>query len=149
MKEAIRPLGATEMPMVFWWAQNTIVAANARGMMATVKHHEPVFRVMERVAELAPDTWYGGPARYFAAVYCAAPAIIGGDLDKGRAYFEESLARAPDFLSTHELYARLYAVPRKDRALRERLHEHVRRTPVDVLPEVVPEQTVVKRRVVG
>jgi hypothetical protein len=146
MKDAARQAGAAEMPLFFWWAQHTIMAAQARGTMAIIKAHEPVFRVMERVAELAPDTWYGGPARYFGVIYCTAPSVIGGSLSKGRAYFEDSLARAPGFLDTYELYARIYAQPAGDAALRQALIARALALPLDGIPEIVPEQTVARRR---
>ncbi len=144
--DAIAGLDAAAMPLAFWWAQNTILWASARGLTALLRYHQPVFQVMERVAALAPETWYGGPDRYFGTVFAAAPAFAGGDLQKGRRHFEQSLARAPDLIDTYALYAQLYARPAKDDALYQQLVARALATPVDVIPELVPEQTIAKQK---
>jgi tetratricopeptide (TPR) repeat protein len=78
LSEAAAVLDARAALPLYWWAQSTLLAAHSRGLGATVGVHAEVFAVMERVAALAPDTWYGGPDRYFGVVFAAAPAIAGG-----------------------------------------------------------------------
>ncbi len=144
--DAIAVLSVSEMPLLYWWAENTILWANSKGLAATIRSHETVFHAMERVADLAPETFFGGPDRYFGIVFCAAPAIAGGDLSKGRTHFEQSLKRAPEFLDTYVLFALLYAKPAHDDALYAQLLQHVVDAPVDVLPDMVPEQTIAKKK---
>jgi len=139
-------IGTAQLPLGFWWAQNTIVAANAKGVAATVRQFNPVLKVMERVAQLDSGIWYGASDRYLASVFCAAPGYAGGDLQKGRKHFEASLAYAPEFFDTHVLFAQLYARPARDEPLYLKLLQHVVETAPEVLPEVVPEQTVAREK---
>jgi hypothetical protein len=149
MHKLVTRLGAGDMELAFWWAQNVALAAKTKGKMAIVKTHEAVFRTMERVHALAPDTFYGGPDRYFGVVYCAAPLVIGGSLSKGRDFFEASLARAPTFLSTYYLYLKLWAEPAGDRRAEAGLRARALAIVVDALPEITPEQTTARRLITG
>ena len=142
-------LGTEDLPIAFWWAQNAILAANAKGVAATVRQFNPVLKVMERVAALDSGFWYGAPDRYLATVFCTAPGYAGGDLQKGRRHFEASLRYAPDFMATRVLFAKFYARPARDQALHQELLRQVLETPIDVLPEVIPEQKLAQKRAQG
>jgi hypothetical protein len=146
LAEAIDVLGREAAPLLYWWAQNQIMWANAEGFGTTVKWHQVVYRVMEQVAELDRDYWYAGADRYFATVLAAAPAIAGGDLAKAKTRFEECLKRAPQYLDTYVLFAVLYARAAKDDTLFARLLQQVVDAPDDWLPEIAPEQALAKRK---
>jgi hypothetical protein len=138
-EEAFVLLDDGAAPLLYWWSQCRMLAANARGLGATITTHQAVFTVMGRVAAIAPDYWYGAADRYFGVVYAAAPAIAGGDLTKSRAHFAAARARAPGFLESRLLYglfledrAELAAVARGDGA--------------DDDPAIAPEQDVARRK---
>jgi hypothetical protein len=116
-----------------------MLAANARGLGATIAAHQAVFTVMQVVARAAPDYWYAGADRYFAVVYAAAPAIAGGDLARSRAHFEAALERAPGFLETRLLYGHFHRDPAQLEAV-------VRGEGADDDPAIAPEQRVARRK---
>ncbi|KAB2892674.1 MAG: hypothetical protein F9K40_17965, partial [Kofleriaceae bacterium] len=126
-------------PPLYWWAQCRMLAANERGLGATIAAHKAVFTVMERVAALDPDYWYAGADRYLGVIYAAAPAIAGGDLVRSRAHFEAARARAPGFLETELLYAMFH----RDRTLLEAV---ARGDGADPDPELAPEQEVARKK---
>jgi hypothetical protein len=138
-EDAIALLDDDAAPLLYWWAQCRMLAANARGLTATIATHQAVFAVMERVARAAPDYWYGGADRYFAVVFAAAPAIAGGDLEKSRAHFDAALARAPGFLETRLLYGLFH----HDRA---QLAAAAHGDGADEDPAIAPEQDVARRK---
>jgi hypothetical protein len=144
--EAAAVLGKDAALSLYFWAQHTILWANEKGLRTTMAQHETVFRVMERVRSLDPATWYGGADRYFGIVFAAAPAVAGGDLKKSRAAFEASLGLAPAYLETWVLYAQLYARAAGDDALYTAALERVIAAEVDAIPELVPEQTIAKKK---
>jgi hypothetical protein len=144
-EEAIATLDAGAAPLLYWWATQRMAVAREAGFAATVEAHPVVWRAMERVEALAPDTWYRGADRYFAAAYAVMPPVAGGDLEQARARFEAALAAAPRFLETRLLYAVLYATAAGDDALyRAQLTAIVEAPPDD--PEIEPEQELVRRR---
>lgn len=126
-------------PLLYWWSQCRMLAANERGLGATISAHQGVFTVMARVAALDPDYWYAGADRYLGVIYAAAPAIAGGDLVRSRAHFEAARARAPGFLETELLYAMFH----RDRA---RLEVVARGEGADDEPAIAAEQAVARRK---
>jgi len=126
-------------PLLYWWSQCRMLAANERGLGATIAAHQAVFTVMARVAALDPDYWYAGADRYLGVIYAAAPAIAGGDLVRSRDHFEAARARAPGFLETDLLYGMFH----RDRA---RLEAVARGEGADGDPAIAAEQAVARRK---
>jgi tetratricopeptide (TPR) repeat protein len=146
LTSAIDVLGPDAAPLLYFWAQNRILWAAESGLATTIANFDAVFRVMERAAALDPAVWYGGPDRFFATMFAAAPAVAGGDMDKARRHFEASLALAPAYGETRVLYAALYAKKVGDRELFVRLLEEVLAIPEDALPELAAEQAIARRK---
>jgi hypothetical protein len=107
----------------------------------TLKYKDTLFAIMTRCYELDPDYFYGAAERYFGSYYAVAPAFAGGDLNKSREYYDKSLKRAPNALSTHVLIAELLAPKLQDRALFDRELKLVMDTPANIIPEIEPEAT--------
>jgi TRAP transporter T-component len=143
---AAEGLPAAAAPYLYWWAQNQGRWANEEGLATSIAQHRVIYPVMEAVAALEPDFWYGGPARYRAVVYAVAPPIAGGDLGKSREAFAEAIAAAPYFLETHVLLAALYARKIDDRALFDDTLRFVLATPDDAIPGLEPELAAEKRK---
>ena len=67
-------------------------------------------------------------------------------MNKSREMFEKTKAMNPEYLGTYVLYADYYAKKAQDKELFRSLLQHVLDTPADVLPELVPEQSVEKAK---
>jgi hypothetical protein len=144
--DGVDRLDASAAPLLYWWAQNAILAANAQGLWATMRVFQEVRRVMERVAEVDPDYWYGGADRYLGAFFASAPAIAGGDLERARAHLDAAVARAPAFLENLLVYAEVYAKAARDDDLhRALLEEIVAATPPED-PAIGPEQAITQEK---
>lgn len=146
IEDAVMKLGRDAVPLMYWYDVNLGKWAKAQDMATTLKHKDRIFKIMTRVYELDPEFFYGAPDRYFGGYYAVAPAFAGGDLEKSRQYFDQSLKKAPNYLATHVLIAELYAPKVQDRELFEARLRFVLDTPADVIPEVEPEATIEKKK---
>ncbi|MBI4425370.1 MAG: hypothetical protein HY554_16695, partial [Elusimicrobia bacterium] len=74
-----------------------------------------VVAVMERVQELSPGFYFGGPDLFLGSYYAIRPRLLGGDPAKSKAHFEAALRlSAGRFLMAKVLYAQYYAVAAQD-----------------------------------
>jgi hypothetical protein len=146
MEDAILVLQRDAVPNMYWYASNLGKWAKFKGIQTTLKYKDTIFGVVSRVKELDPDYFYAAPDRYFGGYYAVAPNFAGGDLDKSEKNFAESVKKYPYYLATHVLIAELLAPKRQDRALFDRELKFVMDTPADSMPDVVPEQTLEKKK---
>lgn len=147
IEDAAMVLGAEAVPLMYWYATNLGKWAKAQNSMPTLlKHKDRIFKIMSRVYELNPEYFHGAPDRYFGAYYAVAPAFAGGDLAKSNDYFQKALQREPKYLATYVLIAENYAPKVQDRALYERHLKFVLEAPEDLLPDLMPEARVEKRK---
>ena len=66
-------------------------------------------KIMEKVAELQGDFYYGGSHLFHLIYYAARPAMMGGDLKKALNFYYKAKKSAPEGLHLAELfYARYY-----------------------------------------
>jgi TRAP transporter T-component len=69
--------------------------------------------LLERARQLDPAYYYGGAQMVLGLIYCAAPKSGGGDPERGRRYFEESIAQTggqyllPQVMSARQCSVRL------------------------------------------
>ncbi len=147
IEDAAMVLGAEAVPLMYWYATNLGKWARAQNSMPTLlKHKDRIFKIMSRVYELNPEYFHGAPDRYFGAYYAVAPGFAGGDLGKSNEYFQKALQREPKYLATYVLIAENYAPKMQDRALFERHLKFVLEAPEDILPDLIPEARVEKRK---
>jgi tetratricopeptide (TPR) repeat protein len=146
IEHAVMVLNADAVPMMYWYASNLGKWAKFKGMTTMLKQKDRIFSIVSRVYELDPEYFYGAADRYFGAYYAVAPAFAGGDLAKSNEYFQKALARYQNYLGTHVLIAENYAPKAQDRALFDRHLKFVMEAPEDIIPELVPEARVEKRK---
>jgi hypothetical protein len=146
MEDAIQVLQRDAVPCLYWYASNLGKWAKFKGIQETLKHKDTIFGTISRVAALDPDYFYGASDRYFGGYFAVAPNFAGGDLDKSEKHFNESVKRYPYYLATHVLIAELLAPKKQDRGLFDRELKFVMDTPAESIPELVPEQTLEKRK---
>ncbi len=92
--------------------------------------------IMKRVLELNPDYFYGATYLFFGSIYGQKPALLGGDLDKAKAFFEKNfqLTRGK-FLLSYVYAARFYAAQSLDEPLFDQYLQKVLNSSIDILPE--------------
>ena len=146
MENAVEVLNKDAVPLLYWYATNLGKWAKFKGIEATLAHKDTIFKTVTRVEQLDPEYFYGGADRYFGGYYAVAPSFAGGDVAKSAQYFEAAVKRAPNYLATHVLIAELLAPKKQDRDLYTRELKLVIDTPVDVIPELVPEHTIEKKK---
>ncbi len=146
LADAVAVLGRDAVPLMYWYATNLGKWAKAQGIAETLKHKDVIFNTITHVYELDPDYFYGAPDRYFGSYYAVAPAFAGGDLQKSKEYFDNSVKKAPDYLATYVLIADLYAPKAQDPDLYKKSLDFVLQAPVDTMPDLVPEQTIEKKK---
>jgi len=96
--------------------------------------------LMDRVLQLDPGYYYGGPHLFKGILLSARPVQYGGDLKKAETHFQQALNYSQGkFLMTYIFYAQYYAKQRLDRDLFVKTLNQVLSTP----PEIEPELTLI------
>jgi hypothetical protein len=144
--DAVFALQKDDQMAIYWTATNLGKWARASGFSTLVKYKGYVAKMMTHCLELDETAYYAGPVRYWGAFYAVAPGFAGGDMNKSREFFEKAKTMNPEAFSTYVLYADTYAVKTQDRALFDTLLKYVIDTPSDVIPELIPEQDVEKKK---
>jgi len=146
VEDAVEVIGEPGVAPLYWYATNLGKWSNAMGFATRLKNKDRIFKVITRVADLAPDFFYGAADRYFGAFYAIAPAFAGGDLDKSLEHFKKATERYPYYLSTHVLLAEFYATKRQDKDLFKKELEFVLSVPDNAIPEVTAENKIEKAK---
>ncbi len=101
---------------------------------------KPVKAAYERVVELE-ETFWGCSAVHalgaFEANIATTPIVnllMRASLERAREYFERAIELCPDYLANYWIYARDYAVPKKDAGLFRELLSHVLEGPIGPWP---------------
>lgn len=127
---------------IFWTATSYGKWGKMRNILKQLGPAKQARKMILYLYSLDRNYYYGGPARWLGTYYAVAPGIAGGDMDKSKKYYEESMASAPGYLATKVLMAENYAAKVKDRALYDKLLDEVLAGNPDALPEVAIEQKV-------
>ncbi len=144
--DAVFALQKDDQMAIYWTASNLGKWARGQGFSTIVKYKGYIAKMMTHVLALDETAYYGGPPRYWGAFYSVAPSFAGGDMTKSKEMYEKAKAMYPEYFATYVLYADTYAVKAQDKALFKELLEYVINTPADVLPEMLPEQNVEKKK---
>jgi fructose-specific component phosphotransferase system IIB-like protein len=137
-----------DVPALFWtssaWAKWLSLNLDSLEALADM----PVLEAtMQRVIELDGGFYYGSPHLQMAVYLAAKPPIAGGDLDKAKEHFARAFSLGADkLLSAKVLFARYYAVGRKDRILFEKTLQQVIEAPADEVPELTLSNTLAKEK---
>lgn len=138
LRAAVASLGDGALPGLFWTGFGMAGAINVGKERPELIAWLPrIGIVMERAAAIDEKYFFASPLLTLGAFWGGRSATFGGDLPKGKQYFERALALYPDFLTIKVLYARLYAVQAQDGALYRRLLDEVLAAD---LSKAMPEQ---------
>ncbi|HEY8429857.1 MAG TPA: TRAP transporter TatT component family protein, partial [Sandaracinaceae bacterium] len=134
------------VPPLYWRAAALGKWAQLQGFATVLSYKDEIRAVMTRCMELDRYYFFAGPDRYFGAFFAIAPSYAGGDLERSRQHFEESLRQAPNYFGTRVLYAENYAVKAQNRRLFEEQLRMVIDGDPESLPEAAPENRVEQRK---
>jgi len=127
---------AAALPSLFWlgqcWGSWVMLNLDDVAVFADISKVE---KIMQRVLQMDPSYHYAGPHMFLGSFYGGRTRLLGGNPEKARRHFEQSLALTKNrFLLNQVMYARTYAVQTQDRPLFETLLQEVLRAPADILP---------------
>jgi tetratricopeptide (TPR) repeat protein len=146
VEDAIRVLDKQYVGAIYWGSASLGKWGLNKGLATILANKERGRKMMARCVELDETYFYGGPHRWFGGYYAKLPSIAGRDLDKSKEHFEKSLKIAPNYFGTRILRSEHYALNAQDKELYQSDLEFVLNTPADVIPELVPEQEVEKKK---
>jgi len=145
IEDAVDVVGKESVPAMYWYATNLGKWALAKGLLTALKYKDDIFAMMTKVAALDSNYFYGASDRYFGAYYTKIP-FPGGDLELSKKHFEAAKAINNNYFATHTLMADLWASKSGDRETFETALKFVLDTPSNVIPELIPEQEVEKKK---
>lgn len=136
-KAALVKMNKEDVPALFWlgqcWGGWLMLSLDNPRAFADISKVE---WTMQRVLELDGTFQYGGAHMFLGAYYGSRSKLLGGDPEKSRHHFAESLKVSGDrFLMNRLMYAKTYAVQVQDRKLFEQQLKMVLETPAEILPE--------------
>lgn len=134
------------VPALYWRATALGKWAQGQGFATVLSYKDEIRAVLTRCMELDRYYFFAGPDRYFGAFFAIAPSFAGGDLDRSRQHFDESLRRFPNYFGTRVLYAENYAVKAQNRQLFEEQLRLVIDGDPESLPEAAPENRAEQRK---
>lgn len=151
VEEAAGSVDKSHMDALYWTASNLGKWAVAKGFVTTLANKNKIKSLIERVAAIDDTYFYGAAHRYLGSYYAKAPSFAGGDLNKSKEHFDRGIAIAPNYLGTHVLKAEFYCtrLQTQEEGGKECFQEalqYVLDTPADVVPDLIPENTLEKRK---
>jgi len=147
-QERVQAADKTLVPLLFnvanTWASWIAQGSDGPEGMADLPRVESM---MQRVLELDPGYFYGGPHLFQAVLLSLRPPQYGGDLKKAEYHFQQALKYAQDkFLMTQVYYAQYYARQRLDRDLFVNTLNRVLTLPADTEPDLTLFNTLAKAK---
>jgi hypothetical protein len=100
LEDAVRVMRKDAAPLVYWYVSNLASFARADGYAALFNARGKILGCIEHLHRIDPDYHYRGADRLLGIYYAAAPAVVGGSLNRSRAHFDTAARAAPAFLST-------------------------------------------------
>ena len=117
IKQRVASLGLQAVPELFWvasnWAKWIDLNRHDPARLADLPKTE---RLMQRVLELDPGYYFGGPHVFFGVYYGGRPTMLGGDFVKSAQHFDQAALRSQNrWLLTEVLRAQYLLRQMEDR----------------------------------
>jgi len=128
---------ADEVPYLFWTAYNwgNIILMELDkpiSLMNLVK----VEKIMNRCRELRPEYNFAGVYLFYGSYYAGRPAMLGGDPDKGRDFFQKCFQINDEkFYLAKYFNARYYAINAGDEEAFDQLIQEIEELDIDKYPD--------------
>jgi len=150
LESHLKKLGVSNVPALFWagfsWAGYANLSLNDPGALAEL----PKIQIlMDRVEKLNPEFFNGAVYLYQGAVYGMKPVIMGGDPERAKEYFEKNLELTDKkFLLSYIYMAKYYAAKILDEELFDQYLNYVKKTSLDILPEMKLLNQIAKQKAI-
>ena len=117
--EASSALTEREMEPMFYWycagGQRWTHCLGLWGKIANFRIPAKSKIVLNRMAAI-DENWHRGQVMFcYATLYTIPPAIFGGDMKKGKEYFDKAVALGPDCANHFVIRAKYYQTKSKDK----------------------------------
>jgi len=147
-QSALKTCSKEDVPALFWTAFGWGSYVNiTRSEVSAVADLPKVLAMMDRVRELDPTYYHGGPYLILGSIEGSMPKTLGGKPEKAKEYFDRAVeVTGGRFLLTFVYYARTYAVQMQDQELFESLLAKVDEASPDILPEARLPNMIAKRK---
>jgi hypothetical protein len=137
-----------DVPDLFWagagWGGYVNLSKDDASALAELPK---VVALMTRVQEIEPAFHFAGADMFFGVYFASRPRILGGDPVKAKAAFDRvHKSTKGEYLMTHVLNARWYAVAVQDRELYKQLLTKVLESPSGQLPQARLTDEAAKRK---
>lgn len=144
--ESVALLDKDQIDALYWATASLGKWAKNSGIMTTLQYKSQIKAMIERVAQLQEDYFYGAVSRYWGVYYAVAPGFAGGSMEKSLESFKKSMKVANNYLGTHVLFAENYAARNGDKETFKKELQFVLNAKPDVIPELTPENTLEKAK---
>jgi hypothetical protein len=144
--DSVQLLTKEQIDSLYWAAASLGKWAKNSGIMTTLQYKSQIKKMIERVAELQPDYFFGAVHRYWGVYYAIAPGFAGGSMEKSKESFQKAFKVANNYLGTHVLYAENYAARTADRETFKKELNFVLNAKENVIPELIPEHILEKAK---
>ncbi len=126
--EASRVLGERDMePMFYWYCAGGQRWTHCLGFWGKVTNFRIPAKskmVLNRMAAI-DENWHRGQVMFcYATLYTIPPAIFGGDMKKGKEYFDKAVALGPDCANHFVIRAKYYQTKIGDKEAFKKDLEH-------------------------
>jgi hypothetical protein len=145
VERAIQVLGKDSAALVYWYIANLAASARTEGRAALFANRGRIISSIYHLRRIDPAYQYGGADRFLGIYYAAAPALLGGDVERSQAHFAAALRAAPAYLGNAVWAAQTLDRRKKDRAGFEAALRGVLAAP-DGPPELAPDNQLEKRK---
>jgi hypothetical protein len=143
----IKRSGKKDLPGLFW-------TAFCWGNWLNLHKDDPLAIIelpkiqgmVERVVEIDPTYNYGSALSFLGALHSSRPAMLGGNPQKAKEYFDQAMETAPNYLMNKVMAAQYLAVQTQNRRLFVSLLEGVMSSDAAALPEQRLANELAKRR---
>lgn len=134
--EAVAVVEKKYLSALYWWAANRGRYFSTKPVRMRLEYRELGEALMHRVLALDPEFFYGGPYRFFGALYARLPGV---ELSRSEEYFQKAIAAYPDYLGTYVLRAQFLHTKAGDREKFKADLEYVINADPALLPDAMPE----------
>jgi len=145
-KETAKTIRRSDIPAIYWYAVALGKYGLAKSIVVVLNNKDKIAEMMKTTRRLDPAYHHGAADRYLGAFFTKIP-FPKGDAAKSKRHFQRAIKRSPNYLATRVLMAKMLAhkLPDGRKVFKEQL-EYVINAPVDVIPELVPEHIIEKRK---
>ena len=146
LSDCLRAVGREGAEALYWLAEDQHRLAAVHGLAALLLESTDLRALFGRVAELSPETYYGGPYRHLAELSLALPYGWSQSLKLTEAALQQAILLGPGLMENHLVYAQRWAVKAQDYERFRTELSQVLAAPEDIAPELWPENELAKRR---